>query len=282
MAAHGLPEAAFEIVVIKTAGDRILDRPLSEVGGKGLFTKEIEEALLNADVDLAVHSMKDMQTVLPDGLVVAATLPREDVRDAFVSLRHRSLADLPAGARIGTSSLRRRAQMLHKRPDLEVVEFRGNVHTRLRKLEDGIADATLLACAGLNRLGLADRVTQQIATSDMLPAVAQGAIGIEIRSKDEHRARLVAPINDAATAVCVTAERAFLARLQGSCRTPIAGLAELSAGTLTMRGAVLSTDGRTCLTTTESGTPGEATRVGLAAAQSILDRGGARLLASAR
>ncbi|MEM9210575.1 MAG: hydroxymethylbilane synthase, partial [Pseudomonadota bacterium] len=179
MTAHNMAEAEFEIVVIKTTGDAILDRPLSEIGGKGLFTKEIEEQLLDGSIDLAVHSMKDMPVDQPDGLVLDCFLPREDVRDAFVSLTYKSIDDLPSGATLGSSSLRRRAQLLHRRPDLNVIEFRGNVQTRMRKLEEGVADATFLAMAGLNRLGMADVVTAPVEVTDVLPAIAQGAIGIE-------------------------------------------------------------------------------------------------------
>ena len=192
-AAHGPGRHAFEVRVIKTTGDRIQDRPLAEAGGKGLFTKELEEALLAGEIDLAVHSMKDMPTLLPAGLTIACLLPREDVRDAFISRKVASLMDLPPGAVMATSSLRRQAQVLHVRPDLKVVPMRGNVETRLRKLEDGVADATLLACAGLRRLGLADRITSAIPTDQMLPAVAQGAIGVEIRSGDEAMAELLSP-----------------------------------------------------------------------------------------
>jgi hydroxymethylbilane synthase len=242
-AAHGLAEDQSELVIIKTSGDMITDRPLADVGGKGLFTKEIEEALLGGKIDLAVHSTKDMETVLPRGLTIAAILKREDPRDAFISLKYRTLDELPAGARVGTSSLRRQAQVLKRRPDLEIVPFRGNVDTRLKKLADGVADATFLACAGLNRLGLSQHVTQKIPTDVMLPAVGQGAVAIEIRSDDEETARLIAPLNDEATALCVAAERAFLAVLDGSCRTPIAGLAELADGALRFRGEILSPDG---------------------------------------
>ena len=277
MAAHNMPEDAFEIVVIKTTGDMILDRPLAEVGGKGLFTKEIEDALLSGGIALAVHSMKDMQTVLPDGLMIGATLPREDVRDAFISLKYSSLEALPQGAVVGTSSLRRQAQVKRLRPDLDVVGFRGNVQTRLRKLEDGVADATFLACAGLRRLGLADRITAAISTEHMLPAVAQGAIGIEIRADDSDTAYFIAPLNDEATAICVTAERAFLTKLEGSCRTPIAGLAELSAGRLAFRGQLLSVDGRACLASGSDGQPREAVSLGINAAEDILSQGGASL-----
>ncbi len=274
MAAHGLPEDAFEICVIKTTGDMILDRPLSEAGGKGLFTKEIEEALLSNAIDLAVHSMKDMQTALPDGLIIGATLPREDVRDAFISLSHASLATLPSGARVGTSSLRRQAQVKRIRPDLEVVGFRGNVQTRFKKLGDGVADATFLACAGLHRLGHADRITERIATSDMLPAVAQGAIGIEIRGADIATARLITPLNDEKSAICVAAERAFLAKLEGSCRTPIAGLAELDGDSLRFRGEILTPDGREHHATERSGTATHAIKLGNDAAEELLARAG--------
>lgn len=270
MAAHKLPESAFEIVIIKTTGDMILDRPLSEAGGKGLFTKEIEEALLSESIDLAVHSMKDMQTVLPDGLKIGAILPREDVRDAFVSLKYASLAELPKGARLGTSSLRRQAQIRKIRPDLDVVGFRGNVQTRLNKLRDGVADATLLACAGLRRLGLADKITAPVTASDMLPAVAQGAIGIEIRAQDAETAKHIAPLNDAASAICVAAERAYLARLEGSCRTPIAGHATLDNGTLRLTGEILTPDGSSSLAASQTGKPEDAEALGRRVAEELI------------
>ncbi|MEI9902400.1 MAG: hydroxymethylbilane synthase [Hyphomicrobium sp.] len=232
-AAHALAPDQCEIVIIKTTGDRITDRPLIEAGGKGLFTKELEEALYAGSIDLAVHSMKDMPALLPPGLAIAAILEREDPRDAFVSLKYASLADMPAGAIVGTSSPRRRAQVLRARPDLAVVEFRGNVETRLRKLEEGVADATFLACAGLNRLGLSRHITEVMDTAVMLPAVAQGAIGIEIRAIDETIAGLLGPLDDARTALCVAAERAYLSQLEGSCRTPIAGFASWRAAAST-------------------------------------------------
>lgn len=273
MAAHGLPEAAFEIRTYKTTGDVIVDRPLAEFGGKGLFTKEIEEALFAGEIDLAVHSMKDMQTQLPRGLTVGAVLPREDVRDAFLSLKHASLADLPEGAVVGTSSLRRQAQVKRLRPDLKVIGFRGNVQTRLKKLADGVADATLLACAGLRRLGLADRITSEIATSELLPAVAQGAIAIEIRDGDAETAARVAPLNDALTAIRVTAERAFLRRLEGSCRTAIAGLAVLDGEALSFRGMVFTPDGEECFDVVRDGAAVDAEAIGIAAADVLLERG---------
>jgi hydroxymethylbilane synthase len=273
-AAHGLAPEQCELVIIKTTGDKITDRPLIEAGGKGLFTKELEEALFAGDIDLAVHSMKDMPAVLPQGLAISAILEREDPRDAFVSLKYASLDAMPAGAVIGTSSPRRQAQVLRARPDLHVVGFRGNVETRLRKLEEGVADATFLACAGLNRLGLSQHITAAMPTDVMLPAVAQGAIGIEIRSGDEATARLIAPLNDAATALCVTAERAYLAQLEGSCRTPIAGLAELDGNALRVRGEILTPNGVHAYVATHTGSAQEAMRLGEAVAAELLHQAG--------
>ena len=274
MAAHGLPEAAFEIVVIKTTGDRVVDRALSEIGGKGLFTKEIEEALLAGDIHIAVHSMKDMPTVLPDGLVMAAYLPREDVRDAFVSHRHDSLASLPKGAVVGSSSLRRRAQLLNRRPDLRLVEFRGNVQTRMKKLAEGVAEATFLACAGLRRLGMESEIRSAIPVEDMLPAVAQGAIGIEARGADSGTLGLLQSIACDQTAVRLAAERAFLAGLDGSCRTPIGGLATLEGDRLRFRGEIIRPDGSERLSTERLGLPGEAAAMGADAAAELRSRGG--------
>ncbi len=274
MAAHGLPAQAFEIVVIRTTGDRVQDRPLSELGGKGLFTKEIEEALLSGDIDIAVHSMKDMPTEQPAGLALTCFLPREDVRDAFVSLTAGGLDDLPAGAVIGTSSLRRRAQVLNARPDLRVVEFRGNVQTRLRKLEDGVADATFLAMAGLIRLGRRDIATAPIPADRMLPAIAQGAIGIEQRVDDAETSALLALINDAPTATRMAAERALLAGLDGSCRTPIGGLAEFSGVSLRLRAEILRPDGSERHFTERSGPAADGAAMGASAAKELRDRAG--------
>lgn len=247
MAAFDLPEAAFEIVVIKTTGDNRAmidaDRPLKEIGNKGLFTKEIEEAMLSGDIDIAVHSSKDMPVEQPEGLILDCFLPREDVRDAFVSLKYRGIADLPHGAVVGTSSLRRKAQLLAKRPDLQVVEFRGNVQTRLKKLGDGVAEATFLAVAGLNRLGMADVPFHAVDVDDMLPAIAQGAIGIERRIDDTRAATMLSAIHHAETGLRVTCERAFLAALDGSCETPIGGLSAIEDGMITLRGELLSLDG---------------------------------------
>ena len=241
--AFDLEESCFEIIVIKTTGDRVLDRPLKEIGGKGLFTREIEEDLLSGRIDIAVHSMKDMPTEQPTGLILDTYLPREDVRDAFVSLTKNSMDALEAGQKLGSSSLRRKAQLMLARPDLEVVEFRGNVQTRLKKLEDGVADATFLAAAGLNRLGLSHIAKSFLDPDVMLPAVAQGAIGIERRSEDTRVAEILSAIHDTPTGQRLAAERAFLRGLDGSCETPIAGLAELNGSTLRLRGEVLRPDG---------------------------------------
>jgi hydroxymethylbilane synthase len=272
--AHGSAAPAFEIRAIKTTGDRIQDRPLAEAGGKGLFTKEIEEALLAGDIDIAVHSMKDMPTELPAGLVLACFLPREDVRDAFISARAPSLSQLPEGAIVATSSLRRQAQVKHLRPDLSVVPMRGNVETRLRKLAEGQADATLLALAGLKRLGLEDRATAPVPVEEMLPAVAQGAIGVEIRAGDAGTAELLAPVNHQPTALCVATERAFLARLEGSCRMPIAALAELVANGLVFRGMILTPDGRQAFSTRREGAPAQALSLAEDAADDLLAQAG--------
>ena len=277
-AAHGLSVDRMEIVVIRTTGDRILDRPLAEAGGKGLFTKEIEEALLAREIDLAVHSMKDMQTAMPAGLAIGAVLPREDVRDAFLSLVHASLEQMPSGAVVGTSSLRRQAQLKHARPDLEVVGFRGNVQTRLQKLADGVAAATFLATAGLRRLGLAERITATIPVEVMLPAVAQGGIGLQLREDDASTARLLQPLDHRPTAVAVATERAFLARLEGSCRTPIAGLAELIGDQIRFRGEILSPDGRQRFAAERTGAAGEPERLGTMLADELLARAGADFL----
>lgn len=235
------PGLLVEIVVIRTTGDRVRDRPLSEIGGKGLFTKEIEEALLDGGIDLAVHSMKDMPTRLPDGLGITSILPREDPRDALLGAA--SVSALPRSAVVGTSSLRRKALLLHHRPDLRIVGLRGNVDTRLKKLEAGEMDATILAAAGLNRLGFGHLVTAPLGADIMLPAVAQGAVGIEIRLDDAATGARVAAIDHRETHLAVRAERAMLAALDGSCRTPIAGHATLADGVLTLDGMVVKPDG---------------------------------------
>lgn len=274
MAAHGLPETAFEIVVIRTTGDRVLDRPLNQIGGKGLFTREIEEALLNGAIDIAVHSMKDMPVAQPPGLVLDCFLPREDVRDAFVALAPGGLEDLPAGAVVGSSSVRRRAQLLHRRPDLTVVEFRGNVQTRLEKLRAGVASATFLAMAGLNRLRLHELASAPIAPEQMLPAVAQGAIGIERRAADNAVAELLAPIHHRPTALVLAAERGFLARLDGSCQTPIAGLARLAGDRLHLAGEILRPDGSEVRSGTIEGPASEGPELGRALADQLFEGAG--------
>ncbi len=241
--AFDLPFEAFTIVVIKTTGDKIIDRPLKEIGGKGLFTREIEDDMLSGKIDIAVHSMKDMPTIQPNGLVLETYLPREDVRDAFVSPRAKALDELAAGTSVGTSSLRRKAQLKLRRPDLEVVEFRGNLQTRLKKLDQGVAEATFLAMAGLNRLRMDDVPKTPIEVEMMLPAVAQGAIGIERRNGDTHMAEMLEAIHDVETGQRLAAERAFLKALDGSCETPIAGLAVLEGGNIHLRGEVLRPDG---------------------------------------
>jgi len=273
MAAHGLPADAFAITVIRTTGDRVQDRPLATLGGKGLFTREIEEALAAGAIDVAVHSMKDMPTLQPKGLAIAAVLPRADPRDAFVTLGQATLATLPAGSVVGTSSLRRAAQLRHRRPDLAVVEFRGNVETRLRKLADGVAAATFLAMAGLDRLGL-DVPRQPVEPEDMLPAVAQGAIGVEARAGDARVAALLGPIHDPATGHRIVAERAFLAGLDGSCQTPIAGLAELDGDRLRLRGEILRPDGSESLTHVVEGAVADAATLGADCAAVLRGRAG--------
>jgi hydroxymethylbilane synthase len=263
------PEAAVEIVVIKTTGDTVQDRTLAEIGGKGLFTKEIEEALLEGRIDAAVHSMKDVPTWLPEGLAIAAVLPREDPRDALFSARGDSLAALPAGAVVGTASLRRQAQVLLARPDLKVVPFRGNVQTRLRKLAEGEVDATLLAVAGLKRLGLAERITAVLEPEVMLPAVAQGAIGVETRADDRDTRGFLEALNDRTSALRVAAERACLEVLDGSCRTPIAAFAEtVGAETgedgeeMRLRGLVCMPDGSEAHRAERRGTVADAVALG--------------------
>ncbi|MEP5758771.1 MAG: hydroxymethylbilane synthase [Litoreibacter sp.] len=272
--AFGLPLDAFSIVVIKTTGDKILDRPLKEIGGKGLFTREIEDDMLAGKIDIAVHSMKDMPTIQPDGLVLDTYLPREDVRDAFISPRAGGLADLPAGTVVGTSSLRRRAQLKLRRPDLEVVEFRGNLQTRLKKLDDGVAEATFLAMAGLNRLKMDGVPKSAIAVEDMLPAVAQGAIGVERRVDDERAAEMLSAIHDKTTGQRLSAERRFLLALDGSCETPIAGLAELDGGTLRLRGEVLRPDGSEAINEEMTGAIEDGAQMGEEMAKKLLARAG--------
>ncbi len=267
-------EDSFEIVVISTSGDRILDRPLKEVGGKGLFTKEIEQEMLDRKIDIAVHSMKDMPVEQPDGLTLGCYLPREDVRDAFVSSDFKNVSDLPSGSKVGTSSLRRKAQLKFSRPDLEVVEFRGNVQTRLKKLKDGVASCTFLAMAGLNRLGLGEVAQSVINPNEMLPAIAQGAIGIEWREADKKITDILRKIHHEETGQRLNAERAFLAELDGSCQTPIAGLATIEGSSLKFTGQVLRTDGSDSIYETASCNIEDGPELGREMAQKILAQAG--------
>ena len=285
MQAHNLPDNAFEICVIKTTGDdRTLidaDIALKTIGNKGLFTKEIEEAMITGDIDIAVHSTKDMPVEQPDGLVLDVFLPREDVRDAFVSLKYASIAELPRGATVGTSSLRRRAQLMAKRPDLNMVEFRGNVQTRLKKLQDGVADATFLAMAGLNRMDMTNVPAYAIAPEDMLPAIAQGTIGIEYRVDDTRAKCLLRAINDPETGQRLAAERALLKALDGSCETPIGGLAMIEGDQIWLRGEILSPDGRLVFNGERRGPVTQGAELGRDLAADLLAQAGPNFLARA-
>jgi hydroxymethylbilane synthase len=278
-AAHGLARDRIALEVIRTTGDMIRDRPLAEVGGKGLFTKEIEEALLIGSIDLAVHSAKDMPTVLPAGLAIAAVLPREDPRDVFISRKAKSLPDLAPGATVGTASLRRQALVKGLRPDLAVTSLRGNVETRLRKLDAGEVDATLLALAGLKRLGLAAAATAILPLEEFLPAVGQGIIALEARMDDGVTLGLLAAINHVDSATALTAERAFLAVLDGSCRTPIAGHATVAGGRLRFRGLIAKPDGSAHFATERQGEAGAAAELGADAGRELKARAGADFFA---
>jgi hydroxymethylbilane synthase len=280
MAAHGVPEEAIAIDVFTTSGDQILDRPLAEIGGKGLFTKEIEDALLDGRIDMAVHSSKDMPTVLPGGLEISAYLEREDVRDAFIGRAERRLADLPAGAVVGTASLRRQALVRRLRPDLKVQSYRGNVQTRLRKLNEGVVDATLLAHAGLRRLSLASVITELLPLDIFPPAPGQGAICVETRNGDRRIADLLGPISHAATTVALACERAFLATLDGSCRTPIAGHAQVEGDRFRFHGMILTPDGTEAHEITAEGKAGEAAAIGRKAGANIRAKAGTRFFES--
>lgn len=272
--AHNVAPERIVLKVIRTSGDAIQDRPLSEAGGKGLFTKEIEEALLAGSIDLAVHSSKDVPTFLPDATWLSAFLPREDPRDVFISPKAASLQELPAGAVVGTASLRRQAMVLRLRPDLKVEVMRGNVETRLRKLAAGEADATLLALAGLKRLGLEDKATRILSIDEFLPAVGQGAIAIESRRDDDRTNALVAAIGDADAEVALCAERSFLALLDGSCRTPIGGHCRVSGERIHFSGLLLSPDGTEGYSTTREGLRSEASALGADAARELRERAG--------
>ena len=274
MHAFALPTEAFEILVIKVMGDQVQDKALKAIGGKGLFTREIEEALLAGSVDIAVHSMKDLPTLQPDGLLLDCYLAREDVRDGFVSPTVPRLMELPLGAVVGSSSLRRRAQVAHRRPDLRLVELRGNVQTRIRKLEDGVAAATFLAMAGLNRLGLAHMARGAVEVEEMLPAVAQGAIGVERRAADARAEAMLAAIHHGPTGQRLAAERAFLLRLNGSCETPIAGLAVIEGDQLWLRGEILRIDGSKVIAGGLRGPVGDGAALGRTLAAELLGRAG--------
>jgi hydroxymethylbilane synthase len=276
--AHGVAPERIEIQTFTTSGDKLPDTPLSEVGGKGLFAKEIEEALAAGQIDLGVHSSKDMATALPDGLELAAFLKREDIRDAFVSLSVKTLDELPRGAKLGSSSLRRSSQVLRRRPDLTIVPFRGNVDTRLRKLRDGIADATLLAVAGLKRLGRESDITQYLDAEAFPPAPAQGAIGVEIRSGDVRTAELIKALDHNETALAVRAERALLGALDGSCRTAIGVLSVLNGDTLRLKGEILSPDGRMAIDGELTGPAATPEKLGHQLGQILRDKAGSDFL----
>ena len=270
--AHSIAEEAIEIIIIRTTGDMIQDRPLSASGGKGLFTKEIDAAQLAGSIDIAIHSSKDLPTLLPDGLVIAGFLPREDVRDALISSKAKTLAGLPLGATLGTASLRRQAQVKRLRPDINVTLLRGNVETRLRKAESGEIDATLLALAGLKRLGLDHRATSLLSTDDFLPAVGQGAIAITARTDDHATHVALGGILDANTFHALSAERAFLRVLDGSCKTPIAGHAFVAQNRVLMRGIVLRSDGSETFEVADEGPLAEAEQIGVRAGCALLAR----------
>ncbi len=267
-----------ELVTFVTQGDKILDTPLAKIGGKGLFVKELEAALMDGRADLAVHSMKDVPMALPEGLSLAVICEREDPLDAFVSNHYASFADLPQGAKVGTSSLRRKCQILKARPDIEIIDLRGNVGTRLSKLDDGQYDAIILASAGLKRLGLAERIRHTIQPDVSLPAVGQGALGLECRSQDQAVLDLILPLMHAETNVCVRAERAFNAYLEGGCQVPIAGYATLQNGQLQIEGRVGSVDGQTILKAVQFGAPEQAEMLGEELAKALLAQGAGELL----
>lgn len=272
------PSVSVRLERIRTSGDKILDVPLAKIGGKGLFVKEIEEALSRGDIDLAVHSMKDVPSVLPEGLAIVCIPVREDARDALLTRGHVPFQDLPAGAKVGTSSLRRQAQLLAHRPDLNVVMLRGNVNTRLRKLQECEFDAIVLAAAGLTRLGWAGHVTEYLPPALSLPAVGQGALGIESRADDTFVRELLDPINDRRTSIAVSAERAFLDRLEGGCQVPIAGHAVIEGRTVQFEGLVASVDGTQVIRDRLEGPVEQAAPLGTALADRILEAGGKHIL----
>jgi hydroxymethylbilane synthase len=273
------PHLTVELVIIKTTGDKLKDVPLAQVGGKGLFIKEIEEALFSGQVDLAVHSLKDMPALLPAGLVIAAVPRREDWRDAFISHSYATFADIPHGGRVGTGSLRRRVQLLNLRPDLEIVPIRGNVDTRLRKMAEQGLDALVLAAAGLARLGLTHVSRSFLAAKEMLPAISQGALGLEVRIADARARELIAFLDDPVTHSAVDAERAFLARLEGGCVVPVAGLAQVQDNSLYFEALIGDLEGRHLIRGAITGSPAEADSLGRSLAERLLDQGGREILA---
>lgn len=275
-------KGTIELVVVTTVADKVLDRPLSAIGGKGLFTKELEQALIDRTIDMAVHSMKDVETWLPDGLEIACILPRDDPRDAVLASGAASLEGLPAGARVGTSSLRRAAQVKMLRPDLAIVPMRGNANTRMRKLAEGTCEATLLALCGLERLGMVDQACAVLSTDQMLPAVAQGALGIECRSSDTALIARLAPLACATTTTCVSTERALLAALDGTCRTPIAALATVSGGRIDLRGMLFTPDGLHHWSVKRQGALGDALALGTDAGNALRADGGETYLTHLR
>ena len=272
------PELKVELVKMVTQGDKILDTPLAKVGGKGLFVKELEVGMLQGDADIAVHSMKDVPVEFPDGLHLAVICEREDPRDAFVSNNYESIEDLPEGAKVGTSSLRRMCQIRNWRSDLEILDLRGNVNTRLRKLDEGEYDAIILACAGLKRLGFDDRIQSHLDPGFSLPAIGQGAVGIECRIEDDFINELIAPLNHPATRTRVLAERAMNLRLEGGCQVPIAGYAELDGETLLIRGLVGRPDGTEMIRGEIAGRADEAEYLGTTLAEDLLARGAGVIL----
>ena len=276
------PKDQFEIKIIQTTGDQVLDTALSKIGDKGLFTKEIEAALLNGSIDMAVHSLKDLQTAQPDGLVIGSVCQRETPNDIFVSKSGGSIDDLPQGARVATGSLRRRSQLLHYRRDLKIEEIRGNVPTRFRKFDESDLDGMILAYAGVYRLGLGDRVNQLIPFDIMLPAVGQGAVAIEIRGDDHRTADAVAKLNHQPTRICITAERAFLRRLEGGCQVPIGAHAVLDGDNVTLEGMVGSLDGAVVFREQIAGTDGDADSLGTRLADSLIKKGARELLEDSR
>ncbi|PIE57283.1 MAG: hydroxymethylbilane synthase [Desulfobulbus propionicus] len=272
------PNTSIELVTIKTKGDKILDVPLAKVGGKGLFVKEIEDAMLAGEIDLAVHSMKDVPTELPEGLHVAIVPSRETPKDAFVSNNFSSLDELPQGSTVGTSSLRRKAQLAALRPDLKIKDVRGNLQTRLKKMEDGLYDAILLAAAGLRRLGMQERIRMLFTPEQMLPAIGQGALGVELRISDSELLTQLQPLHNQTTATAVTAERAFLLRLEGGCQVPIGAYAQVQENVVTLTGLIASVDGKTLLKETNAAPVEHATELGATLAESLLQQGGKEIL----